>query len=834
MRRVGQVRSWVPTGPLTGFVCLLALLGVLAATTGLDASGWLAGVACGAGLAALLARALTRHSQVGLGPADSVTLARAVLACGVAALTVDSFGGQAPAAILVALSTVALVLDGVDGRVARRTDTTSAFGARFDMEVDAFLIMVLSVYVARESGWWVLAMGLARYAFVAAGWVLPWLRGPLPPRQWARVVAAIVGVVLTVAAADILPDAVTTAMLLVALGLLVESFGRSVWGLWVRGHVSQTCRRSRATASRPDGVVGARRGTLRSRTAALPDRARTPRLLPGIFSRHTLAGSPPGARATVTSALALLLVWAALLVPDRVDDLAPSAFLRIPVEGLLFVVLGLLLPSRVARILALFGGLGLGALTILRLLDMGFHFAFDRPFHPVYDTAYAGSAVGLLGDSIGRAGALVVQIGAGLLIVALIALLPLSAVRLTRLVATHRRPSIRMLALLTAIAMVTTLSGAQLGPAGPIASTASARLAYTHAAQVRDDLRGQREFVRALEQDPFRNMPDDDLLTGLRGKDVLLVFVESYGRTALDLPVIESALDAGERRLQKAGFSSRSGFLTSPTFGGLSWLAHITLQSGLWVDNQRRYDHLVTLDRLTLTDAFGRAGWRTVADAPAIKEDWPVATKYYHYDQVYDRRNVGYAGPRFSYASMPDQYTLAALQRLELERPNRAPVMAEIDLVSSHTPWAPLPRLVDLSRVGDGSVFDPMPAEGESPEEVWRDPDLVKAAYAESVAYSLDAVTSFVQQLHDQDLVLVVLGDHQPARIVRGEGVSHDVPVSIIAADPAVMDRPADWGWQEGLRPDAGAPVWPMDAFRDRFLTAYGPPPPSLSSSAHH
>ena len=134
------------------------------------------------------------------------------------------------------------------------------------------------------------------------------------------------------------------------------------------------------------------------------------------------------------------------------------------------------------------------------------------------------------------------------------------------------------------------------------------------------------------------------------------------------------------------------------------------------------------------------------------------------------RRNVGYAGPRFSYASMPDQYTLAAFQRLELEQPNRAPVMAEIDLVSSHTPWAPLPRLVDWSRVGDGSVFDPMPAEGESPEEVWRDPDLVRAAYAESIAYSLDALTSFVQQLHDQNLVLVVLGDHQPAthRLRRG------------------------------------------------------------------
>jgi hypothetical protein len=311
------------------------------------------------------------------------------------------------------------------------------------------------------------------------------------------------------------------------------------------------------------------------------------------------------------------------------------------------------------------------------------------------------------------------------------------------------------------------------------------------------------------------------LLTGLRGKDVLLVFVESYGRTALNSAVVGSALTAGDRRLQQAGFSARSGFLTSPTFGGISWLAHSTLQSGLWVNSQQRYDHLVTLDRVTLAEAFGRAGWRTVADVPSNDKDWVEAKTFYRYDQVYDRRNVGYAGPSFSYASMPDQYTLAALQRLELEKPSRGPVMAEVDLVSSHTPWAPLPRLVDWSQVGDGSVFDPMPAEGDSPEDVWRQPDRVKAAYAQSIAYSLDALTSFVQQVHDRNLVLVVLGDHQPASIVSGNGASHDVPVSIVAADPAVTDRAADWGWRTGLRPAPDAPVWPMDTFRDRFLTTY-------------
>jgi hypothetical protein len=148
--------------------------------------------------------------------------------------------------------------------------------------------------------------------------------------------------------------------------------------------------------------------------------------------------------------------------------------------------------------------------------------------------------------------------------------------------------------------------------------------------------------------------------------------------------------------------------------------------------------------------------------------------------------------------------------------------MAEIDLVTSHTPWAPLPRMVDWQAVGDGSVFDGMPEEGEDPEEVWR-VGLVQEAFAESIDYSLNTLISFVETYADEDLVLVVLGDHQPATVVSGADASHDVPITIIAHDPAVMDRISGWGWHPGMRPGPDAPVWPMDAFRDRFLTAYGP-----------
>jgi phosphatidylglycerophosphate synthase len=150
----------------------------------------------------------------------------------VAALTVDSFQRHPPVAVLVTLAGVALALDAVDGQVARRTGTATALGARFDMEVDASLLLVLSVDVTRTVGAWVLAIGTMRYAFVAAGWVLPWMRGALPPRYWRKVAATAQGIVLIVAAAGVLPRALTAGALAAAVTLLVESFGRDVRWLW--------------------------------------------------------------------------------------------------------------------------------------------------------------------------------------------------------------------------------------------------------------------------------------------------------------------------------------------------------------------------------------------------------------------------------------------------------------------------------------------------------------------------------------------------------------------------------------------------------------------------
>ncbi|MFG2141454.1 CDP-alcohol phosphatidyltransferase family protein [Streptomyces sp. NPDC048650] len=226
-----DMRSFGPD-TTAGMAVQLLVLEVLCRAIGLDTAGWLTGVLFAVVTWAVLTVALHRSWSGPFGPANRVTLARAILVGCVAALVADSFAHRVPVPLLVALATVALILDAVDGQVARRTGTATALGARFDMEVDAFLILVLSVYVALPLGAWVLLIGLMRYAFVAASWVLPWLRGGLPHSMARKAVAALQGIALVVAGAGIVPPAWSLLAVGAALALLVWSFGRDVAWLW--------------------------------------------------------------------------------------------------------------------------------------------------------------------------------------------------------------------------------------------------------------------------------------------------------------------------------------------------------------------------------------------------------------------------------------------------------------------------------------------------------------------------------------------------------------------------------------------------------------------------
>ena len=285
-----------------------------------------------------------------------MTLTRAVLVCGVTALVVDGPSGPRALSVLVLLASVALALDAVDGPVARRTGSISALGGRFDMEVDAFLILVLSVQVARDHGPWVLAIGAARYLLLVAGWWWPWLRVASPPRYWGKVVAAVQGVVLVVAASGLLPAAAVDLALLGALALLAESFGREVGWKWRHRHL---CVRGRR---RPARVVA---GHVVALAAGLGGAGR-PGPLAGTGRPRCCASRSRGC------------CWSAWCCCCRPGP--RGCWPRL-------------------------AGLALALLTLLRLLDVGFAASLERPFDPLYDWGYAGSGGGAaprLGRRAGR------------------------------------------------------------------------------------------------------------------------------------------------------------------------------------------------------------------------------------------------------------------------------------------------------------------------------------------------------------------------------------------------------------------------------------------------
>ena len=757
-------------GPLAGVCGMLSLLAVLARTVGLGDAGWLVGLATGLTLNVALARALRRDPSARLGPAGWVTLIRATLAVGVAALTAAAFERSVAVATLVTLASISLALDFVDGWVARRTATESALGAKLDGEVDAFLILALSVEVAPSAGAWVLAIGLMRYAFLAAGWVLPWMRAPLPRRDWRKTVTASQGVALVIAAAGVAPSGLIRVLLAVALVMLVESFGRDVWWLWRHSHDAPT------------------------RLAA---------------ARHPV-------ETAVLTLLALAIVWAALVAPIRPLLLTPGSFVRLPLEGLVVVGVAVALPTRAARLVPWLIGPVLGVLVLIKLFNLGFFIAFDRPFNPVEDWSYLTIGVGTVRDTFGSRDA-DLAVAAAVLVGVTALLVPALAVgQLIRVAARHRRRSLQTVGALTVVWALCSVFGAEVSGAR-IASTSAARLAVSEVHAVRADLRDQARFKALVDcKDPYLDTPPGQLLEGLRGKDVLLVFVESYGQMAVQgtsfSPAIDEVVNAGTRELQADGFSSVSGWLTSSTYGGGSWLAHATLQSGVWVDTPARYSELIASDRLTLTATFQRAGWRTVADVPATHGAWPEAYSFYHYEQVWDRDNLGYKGPRYGFSPMPDEYALQALQTLELAKRNRPPVFAEIDLTSSHTPWTRIPPLISWNRLGNGSIFDHLPVDRTGLNDA-------QQGYARSTEYALRALYSFVERYGNKNTILIVLGDHQPSRVTEPE--SHDVPIAVIAHDPTVISNLSSWGWTQGMLPSPTAPVWPMSAFRDNFFNAF-------------
>jgi phosphatidylglycerophosphate synthase len=239
-------------------VCGIALLATLWSAASLSVAGFLAGTGYLVVSNLLVSLGMWRRAMPRLGPANAATATRSVLVGLVTSIAVSSITQPSPLPLLVGLTVVALLLDAVDGWLARRFSSESELGARFDMEVDAFLMLVLSAFDARLLGWWILSIGLMRYAFVLVGWLLPWMRAQLPLRYWRKVVTAVAGIALALAATGWNP-LVGESALATALVLLVESFGRDCVWLFSRRTAS---RRERSVVSKTIEVRAPRRATV--------------------------------------------------------------------------------------------------------------------------------------------------------------------------------------------------------------------------------------------------------------------------------------------------------------------------------------------------------------------------------------------------------------------------------------------------------------------------------------------------------------------------------------------------------------------------------------------
>ncbi len=304
-----------------------------------------------------------------------------------------------------------------------------------------------------------------------------------------------------------------------------------------------------------------------------------------------------------------------------------------------------------------------------------------------------------------------------------------------------------------------------------------------------------------------RNLPPSPVfhsdLGELAGNDVLVVFMESYGRVAYDRPELMHAVTPAREHLAAAAESTGRGivsaFVKSPTFGGSSWFAHSSLMSGIDVTDPDRYALLLTQQRPTLVSFFREHGYRAVANMPGLRQSWPEGS-FYGFDRIYDADALNYRGPAFGWWRIPDQFSLAALDAREIRPAPRRPLFVMFPTVNTHMPFRPTPPLqTSWPRVLSDTPFDAEAVKRSVTQApAWTN---MGESYAASLTYSFEMLAGYLQERADRNFVMILLGDHQPAANVSGEEASWDIPVHVISSRPEILESLKKQGFVAGVNP---------------------------------
>lgn len=523
---------------------------------------------------------------------------------------------------------------------------------------------------------------------------------------------------------------------------------------------------------------------------------------------------------TVTLFASAGVMLVVLALPNHPGQMNYNGLVHWPIElsVLLFAMLSLGRTRGVASGLALV----LVAVTLLKLADLASFAAYNRAFNPVSDLFLVEAGVGLLSDSVGAASAYFV-VASCVVATGFLYMLLRGGLKAWERVALPG-PA-RVVALAAALATggwAVADTGHHLGywtfEKSPPGSARTTRVAVARIGDVRETVADLERFRQAAQVDPMRDIVG--AFDRLEGRDILLIWIESYGRASIDNPEYApthlDTLRRAERQIAGAGLEMKSGWVTSPTAGGQSWLAHGALGSGLWTADNARYRAMIASGQKWLFHLAAEAGYRTAAVMPAITMAWPESAAM-GFEHVFEAKDIPYAGEPFNWVTMPDQFTLAAYDALLPDDPR--PDFIQVALISSHAPWTPVPEMLPWDEIGNGTEFNEMAARGPTPRDLWKDRAAVRDAYRRSVDYSLNAVFSHVARLGEDAPLVIVAGDHQAAGLIAGSD-NRDVPVHMIAP-PGVLSLIDGWGWTGGMIPARELEAQRMDGFRNAFIRAF-------------
>lgn len=460
-------------------------------------------------------------------------------------------------------------------------------------------------------------------------------------------------------------------------------------------------------------------------------------------------------------------------------------------------------------------------LVIGRYLDVTAPALYGRPFNLYWDAPHLGNVMAMFTDvAAGWLVALVLV--AVVLIVAVVFVVSRAALTWLAAALEHRRMRVALCTLAVAVIIGFAVTPAPAGQPSARVFTDPVIPAYVRQVRSVVAMMGPSAVAPALAPSPaaLASTP-----SGLGGADVLLVFVESYGAVTFDSPSLASTLAPSRRDFEAAveetGRRVVSAFVESPTFGGSSWLAHLTLLSGVPVRDQYSYQSLMTQPRDTLVTTFSRAGYRTVALMPGMRQAWPEGA-FYRYDTIYGRRDLEYEGPQFGWWSIPDQYALAKLGALEGPQDARRPLFVVFPTSTTHAPFGPVaPYQPDWTRVLRPDAYDP----DEVARILARPPDWtnLSADYGRATAYEFTTFAGYLRERAGDELVMVLIGDHQPPAMVSGTGAPWTVPVHVVTHLDAVIDRLVAQGFRPGVIPTR-PPLGDMHELVPMLLHAFGTP----------